>query len=163
VNIPGGLRPADAARLINCNENNFPAVSMVKWPYHTEQWKVLASAETIGPQFIFEQVLAEERTTQRICRLVTAPVRRMRHSDRSRGPGYFRPTIGYLAGCLKNPTELVEFSEIEYFQTIGTSGETIRHICTLMSRSNGEIMGWELCLLSDLPTGQDCIQSRAST
>ena len=65
------------------------------------------------------QDLAEERTTPRICRLVTAPVRRMRHSDRGRGPGYFRPIIGYLAGCLKNPTELVEFSDIEYFQTIG--------------------------------------------
>ena len=27
--------------------------------------------------------------------------------------------VGYLAGCLKNPTELVHFSDIEYFQTIG--------------------------------------------
>lgn len=27
--------------------------------------------------------------------------------------------IGYLAGCLKNPTELVHFNDIEYFQTIG--------------------------------------------
>jgi GNAT superfamily N-acetyltransferase len=27
--------------------------------------------------------------------------------------------IGYLAGCLENPTELVHFSDIEYFQTIG--------------------------------------------
>jgi GNAT superfamily N-acetyltransferase len=26
--------------------------------------------------------------------------------------------IGYLAGCLKNPTELAHFSDIEYFQTI---------------------------------------------
>ena len=26
--------------------------------------------------------------------------------------------IGYLAGCLKNPTELAQFSDIEYFQTI---------------------------------------------
>jgi GNAT superfamily N-acetyltransferase len=27
--------------------------------------------------------------------------------------------IGYLAGCLKNPTQLVHFNDIEYFQTIG--------------------------------------------
>jgi GNAT superfamily N-acetyltransferase len=26
--------------------------------------------------------------------------------------------IGYLAGCLKNPTELTHFSDIEYFETI---------------------------------------------
>jgi GNAT superfamily N-acetyltransferase len=27
--------------------------------------------------------------------------------------------IGYLAGCLKNPTELVDFSDIDYFKIIG--------------------------------------------
>jgi GNAT superfamily N-acetyltransferase len=27
--------------------------------------------------------------------------------------------IGYLAGCLENPTELVHFSDIEYFKNIG--------------------------------------------
>src|SRR5215471_17391292 len=47
-------------------------VAMAIWPYHTEQWKALASAEAIGPQSIFEQDLAEKRTTQRICLLVTA-------------------------------------------------------------------------------------------
>lgn len=26
--------------------------------------------------------------------------------------------VGYLAGCLKNPTELAHFSDIEYFETI---------------------------------------------
>jgi GNAT superfamily N-acetyltransferase len=27
--------------------------------------------------------------------------------------------VGYLAGCLKNPTELAHFSDIEYFEAIG--------------------------------------------
>jgi len=138
-------------------------VAMAKWPYHTKQWKALASAEAIGPQSIFEQDLAEERTTQRICRLVTAPVRRMRHSDRGRGPGYFRPTIGYLAGFLKIRRSLLNSVTLNVSKLLVTSAGTIRHICALMSRSNGEITGWEPYLLSDLPTGQDRIQSRAST
>jgi hypothetical protein len=71
--------------------------------------------------------------------------------------------IGYLAGCLKNPTELVHFSDIEYFQTIGDICRDYPAHLHINVAPQWRNHGLELRLLSDLPSGQGCIQSRAST
>ena len=70
--------------------------------------------------------------------------------------------IGYLAGCLKNPTKLGHFNDVTYFSYIEDICKLILHTFILILRSITEAVGLGRLSLSDLSIGQRLIRFRES-
>ena len=71
--------------------------------------------------------------------------------------------IGYLAGCLENPTTLSHFNDVAYFRSIEDICRDYPAHLYVNVAERYRIVDWKLPSLGDLLSGPSCIRSREST
>ena len=71
--------------------------------------------------------------------------------------------IGYLAGCLENPTTLGHFNDVAYFRSIEDICRDYPAHLYVNVAERYRIVDWKLPSLGDSLSGPSCIRSREST
>ena len=71
--------------------------------------------------------------------------------------------VGYLAGCLENPTTLSHFNDVAYFRSIEDICRDYPAHLYVNVAERYRIVDWELPSLGDSLSGPSCIRSREST